>query len=539
MKSRVRTALAVAAAGALLASCAEGGVGPAEQSTDHFGYQLPNDVTTTNAGSMVGASQMAQALSGRLYPGVFVPGPSGQMIPNTDLATTQVLPGAQRRVVYTLSDAASFSDGTPVTCADYLLTYKAGQLPEVFGSHMPLFSEVESLSCQPGSKEFTLVFKEGAGARWRGLFGAGTVLPSHAVARRAGIDPGQVVDLLNAGDAEQLRPLAEAWRDGFNLDSFDPATQVSFGPYRVDSVGESGEVTLVANGSYYGDAPRTPKLAVWPASADPAELESSGALRVAELAEPAPAWLDLNAEGNAFDVSSVLGELTDSLTFAPAGIWASAANRKALSACVDPAAVAAASGAASGMEVPVNAVHVVAANDPLARRFGDIVDPHLPVDNAAASALAGVEVRIGYVGTSPRMAAMVEAIRASCAPAGVSVVDAGGGKTLRDLTHLETGEWGEQVTVDGSIDAILRPVDATTEYTGPGNRSQDLAALREEEKKLWEELASIPLSVQPRSFAVDRNVGNVVVYTGTAGIGWNMDRWQSATPQPSNANGSK
>ena len=121
----------------------------------------------------------------------------------------------------------------------------------------------------------------------------------------------------------------------------------------------------------------------------------------------------------------------------------------------------------------------------------------------------------------------------------MSVVDAGGGKTLRDLTHLETGEWGEQVTVDGGIDAILRPVDATTEYTGPGNRSRDLAALREEEKKLWEELASIPLSVQPRSFAVDRNVGNVVVYTGTAGIGWNMDRWQSATPQPSNANGSK
>ena len=34
-----------------------------------------------------------------------MPGPSGQMIPNTDLVTTQVLPGANRQVVYTLTDS--------------------------------------------------------------------------------------------------------------------------------------------------------------------------------------------------------------------------------------------------------------------------------------------------------------------------------------------------------------------------------------------------------------------------------------------------
>ncbi|WP_291313697.1 ABC transporter substrate-binding protein [Corynebacterium sp. UBA2622] len=531
--TRIRAALPVAVAGGLLASCSP----PADKaagdtSTDYFGYQLPVDVTTTNAGSMDGVAETAQALSGRLYPGVFVPGPNGQMIPNTDLVTTQVLPGAQRRVVYKLSDSASFSDGTAVTCDDYLLTLKAGQLPEVFGSHMPLFDEVADMNCEPGAKEFTVVFKEGAGARWRGLFGAGTVLPAHAVARRAGMELGELDTALRSEDPAELHPVAAAWRDGFNLESFDPELQVSFGPYRIDSVGQHGEVALVANDSYYGDAPRTPKLVVWPASANPDELKDTGAQRVAELNEPKPAWLNLDAEGNPFDVKSAVGELTDSLTFAPAGMWSVPSNRQALAACVDQRAVAAASGAASGLDVPVNLVHMLPYNDPQARRLGGVVDPHMAVDPAAAGALAGTEVRIGYAGAAQRSAAMVDTVRASCEPAGIRVVDAGGNKTLRDLSHVETGESGERTTTEGSVDVLLRPVDSATEYPGAGNRPQDLPALQDEERKLWEELPSIPLSAQPRIFAIDRNVGNVVVYTGTAGIGWNMDRWQSASPQP-------
>ena len=82
------------------------------------------------------------------------------MIPNTDLVTTQVIPGAERRVKYTLSEQAVFSDGTPVTCSDYLLAFTAGMNPEVFGSHMPLFDDASELNCTPGSKEFTVIFKE-------------------------------------------------------------------------------------------------------------------------------------------------------------------------------------------------------------------------------------------------------------------------------------------------------------------------------------------------------------------------------------------
>ncbi|WP_342319846.1 ABC transporter substrate-binding protein [Corynebacterium mayonis] len=531
---KMRAIGAIVGAGLVLSSCSESARPASDDSSrDHFGYELPVNVTTTNAGTLVGSTELAQMLSGRLYPGVFVPGPSGQMIPNTDLVTTQVLPGAQRRVIYKLSADAHFSDGTPVTCTDYLLASTAGTMPEIFGSHMPLFKEVDEVVCEPGAKEFTVIFETGGGGLWRGLFEAGTVVPAHVVARKAGVEPSQLVEALSSRDPVALQPIAEAWRNGFNLDGFDPAMHVSFGPYRIETVGESGEVTLVTNDSYYGDPPRTPKLVVWPDSTDSEQLVKEGALRIADLSQPHPQWLDLNAEDNPFDVERVAGDLTDTLTFAPAGVWSYPLNRQALAACIDPSAAARASSEASGVDVPPHLVHVVSANDVLAGKFADIVDRHATVDTNLASALAGMEVRVGYLGSSPHYPAMVEALRVSCEPAGVKIVDAGAGKTLGDLPHVQLGEWGQETVTEGSIDLLLHPVDPGTQYSGGGARAQDVPALREREGKLWEELSSFPLAAQPRNFAVDRHVGNVSVYTGSAGLGWNMDRWQIAAPQPS------
>ncbi len=493
-------------------------MGTEESNLDHFGYQLAGELSTTNAGTEVGDSEMAEQVSGRLFPGVFVPGPNGQMIPNSDLVTTQVLPGTQRRVVYTLSDEATFSDGEPVTCTDYFLAFTAGQRPEVFGSHMPLYSEAESMSCTPDSKEFTVVFKEGGGARWRGLFSGGTVVPAHAVAARLGMTVEDLHARLSEGDEEELGQIASVWRDAFSLRAFDSAMQVSFGPYRIESVGSSGDVELVANESYYGDAARIPNIVVWPASSDSAALREAGAVRVAELTEPDPAWLDLNVEGNPFEVVSASGELTDSLIFSTTGHWSEPAARRALAACVDPSAAAAASRAASGVEVAAHQVHLVSPNDALARRFDDIVTPRAAVDIASAAAFAGSTVRIGRAGASTSEAAIVDSIRASCEPAGISVVDAGANMTRQSLT-------GE----GAAADVLLQPVDPATEYPGPTSRAQDLDALRREETRLWDILDTLPLASHPRNFAVDRRVGNVVEYSGSAGIGWNMDRWQAVS----------
>lgn len=527
MRRTHRVAGALVAGMLSMTACAPGGE---DDNPGSFGYQLSNELRTTNAGSLEGRSLQAQQLSGRLYPGVYVPGPNGQMIPNTDLVRAQEVPGPERRVIYTLSQDAVFSDGTPVTCSDFLLAFKAGTNPKLFGSSMPLFDDTADLQCTSGSKEFTLVFKEGRGARWRGLFEAGTVLPAHAVASKLGITIEQLDENLSAEDPSVLRPIADVWRRGFNLDAFDPELQVSFGPYKIDSVGEDGEVRLVANEFYYGDAPLEPELTVFPGSADSEKLAENGSLVVGDLRDATPIWHDVNAEGNRLDITTAVGELTEMLVMPEVGPWSDEATRQALSRCIDPRAVAAAASDAVGQEVPVAPLHVLQHSDPLAQRVQSVSDPYLDVDVDAARAISGMELRVASPYPSERYAAMIASMRATCEPAGVEVVDAtGDGKTLADLPRIHINETAEWVELEGEVDALLFALDPMTAYPAAPNKPENIAVLRAQEGFLWNALPAIPLTAQPVTFAIDRNVGNVVPYTGLSGIGWNMNRWQHST----------
>lgn len=510
-----------------LSACSDGAHGGvADESLGEFGYQNLNPLVTTNAGSLEGRSTLAQTLSGRLYPGVYVPGPSGQMIPNSDLVQTKVLPGEKRQVVYTISEEAVFSDSAPVTCDDYLLTFMAGQMPAMFGSHMPLFDDTSELSCVPGSKEFTLTFKEDRGARWRDLFEPGTVLPAHAIAKRVGLERDQFAEALYSEDPSRIRPIAEVWRHGFDLKSFDPELQVSFGPFQVESVGESGEVTLIRNEFYYGDRPTMSRLVVWPGNAPSQQLEEAGALQIGDLSDAHPDWFDVNEEANPLEINTDIGELTEVLTFADVGTLATPEARDAFARCVDRNAVAAESSRLSGVELPPVTVHVVPHRDPLAGRAARFVEEQARIDIDAARALAGETIRIGYGYPNSRQAAMVEQIRQSCERAGIQVIDVTEqGRTLADLGHFEVDEWGQAKVVEGSIDALLRPIDPLNEYPAAENKTEYLADLQAQEFGLWKELPDLPLAAQPRTFAVDRRVENVVAYTGLSGIGWNMDRW--------------
>lgn len=496
------------------------------ENTDYFGYLVDVDLVSTNAASDVGASLNAEVLSGRLYPAIFLPGPSGQMIPNTDLAQTQVLPGANRQVVYTLTEEARYSDGTPVTCTDFLLHVKAGQHSGLFGSHLPLVDQVLRLDCNPGQKNFTVVFDENNGGRWRHLFGAGTVLPAHAIAQRAGMTLEELHHALESDDLFALQEVAQVWNTGFNLADFDPQLQVTFGPFVIDHVGESGEAVLAPNENFFGDAPNLDKVVVWPRSTDPQQLIDSGNLRIVDARGAKPAWLNRDDPENPFLVEEEVGELTDTLMLGNAGTFAEPWARQAFAACVDQTAVAQASSRVAGIEVPPVTLHTLPHHDPLAGQLADIANPHVEVNLGLAQGLAGATIRVGYAGPDERKAQMVESIAQSCEAAGISVVDASiEGRTLADLTRVTAGQWGEQVLEEGPLDAVLMAVDPMGQVDSVALRTAQVEELRSAETTLWEEVPSIPLSAQPRRFVIDHTVGNVVAYTGLAGIGWNMDRW--------------
>lgn len=532
---RAATAVVAALTAVTLAACSPGSGGGAggdgadgAESTDYFGYLVDTALLTTNAGSEVGASSNTEALSGRLYPAVFVPGPSGQMIPNTDLVRTQVLPGANRQVIYTLTEEAQYSDGAPVTCTDFLLSYKAGVHEGIFGSHLPQMEEVLRLDCEPGQKRFTVVFDEDSGGRWRHLFGPGSTLPAHAIAAKAGLSLEELHAALQADDLATLTEVGPIWRDGFNLDSFDPALQVTSGPFVIDRVGPDGEVVLRPNDHYYGDAPNLDTIVVWPRGTDPQGLVEAGALRVADVRSGRPTWVDREDPANTLAVGDEIGDLTETLMLGDAGVFATAEARRAFAGCVDQNAVAAESSRVSGVEVPPVALHTLPHNDPSALQLADVSDREIPVDLGRAQALSGSTVRVGYLGPDERKAAMVAAIAETCSQAGITVVDAAGESAgLADLTKVTTGQWGETVIREGALDAVLMAVDPLAEFGASSPRAIDVNQLREAEEQLWREVPGIPLAAQPRWFVIDRTVGNVVTYTGLAGIGWNMDRWLS------------
>lgn len=526
------------------------------ESYNYPGYMVNSQLATTNAGTAFGSTTSAAQLSTRLYPGLFVPGPSGQLIPNADLVETEKLPPAadsdQESVRMTLADDATFSDGAPVTCDDYLLAYTAGTHPVEFASHMPLMNDIADIECAPHSKAFTLTFYKDQGHRWRQMFGPGTVMPAHALAQKTDMSMEDLNAALHAEDMAALQPVAELWRYGFSTakDDFDPELQVSYGPFTAEKVGDSGEVFLKANEQYRGDKPALDRLVVWPSSADAQELADKGVLKVADSATAAPGWLSGNAgedaesaEGkepdhdsagedsagagnNEFETTTKVGLQTDTLTLSQAGIFAEASARKAFAACVDQASMAQKSSEISGVDVPPAYVRTVSVQDPVAQTLGSVAKDHEGTDMAAAGQLNGTTIKVGYVGPDKRYQAMIEALRASCEPAGITIEDAAD-EQLSQFYLNPNPETGEP-----TIDAFLGPVDPLTEYSAADSSIKNSVQLKEQEEQLWDSVPSIPVAAQPRVFIVHRDVEGVLPYTGISGIGWNMDRWHVPAQEP-------
>lgn len=498
---------------------------PRNQALDHFGYIANSTLKTTNAGSTLGASTSAEVLASRVYPAAYVQGPSGQMIPNTDLLSTQALPSTNPQVVYTIAEDAKFSDGVPITCDDFLLSFSAAKMPELFDSHMPVVEDAISLDCAPGAKKFTVVFNEGHGDQWRMLFGPGTVLPSHVIAERAGLDDVALVQALDNFDAEALGEVARIWREDFNLDHFDPELQVSAGPYKVESVGQKGEVTLVRNENYYGDAPELDTIVVWPQGSDATHLAEEEAIAVADVPAGGDNFVHRNEPTNPFDISAVVGRMNDTLVLSknPEGIFATPEARHAFAACVNQTELAKVSSGRAGQEVPAIAAHVLSDGDPEWHQLQDLADQHQrhDVDTAAAELLRGATIRVAYEAPNDRLTAMVNALATDCATAGIEVVD---------VSDQVTNPLGQMRGPEASVDAVLMAVEPQREYGDTGMIKGDIEKMRAREQQLWDEAYYLPIAAQPRTFVIDRNVGNVVVYTGPAGIGWNMDRWKENTP---------
>ncbi|MGB6039521.1 MAG: ABC transporter substrate-binding protein, partial [Gordonia sp. (in: high G+C Gram-positive bacteria)] len=249
-----------AAAGAVLVACGD--------DRSAIDYVIDARVSSYNANTVNGHADGSIMALSRVLPGFSIVGPDGQIIADRDVGTVTPKPGGAFTLRYEFTPAAAFSDGTPLACDDIVLaaTALSGKTPGFDAATNAGYRNIATVDCKPGERGATVTFERGSDySQWAALFGAGTLLPSRLVAKKAGVP--NVVDPIRKGDKAAISKIAEAWNTGFALrpgTEIDEAAFPSSGPYKLSSYTVDGGLKLIANEKWWGVAPAAETVTVWP-----------------------------------------------------------------------------------------------------------------------------------------------------------------------------------------------------------------------------------------------------------------------------------
>ncbi|WP_063126531.1 ABC transporter substrate-binding protein [Nocardia fusca] len=543
---------ATAAAAGLAAGCS------GKDKVPSIGYAVDTTVTSYNGGTTAGAAA-AQAVFGRVLTGFFYTGPDGQPIADTDTGSAKEVPGEAQTIQYRLNPAGVYSDGVPTSCDDLVFTWAArsGRFPGFDSASTAGYEDIERVECQPGSKDGTVVFRPGRRyAPWRTLFGAGELMPAHVATQAANVP--DIVAAVQNDDRPALDRLAQFWNTGWNLapGDLDITAFPSSGPYRIESFDLDNGLVLVANERWWGDAPATGRIVVYPKPADLAAHIEDGSVSVVDIGTGSLPDLNLDA----FAVEQQPSRGVEQLVLGTGGVFETDAARRAFALCVPRQALfdqlgRMAEAPETGLGSGLADSRTVQPDSPFYPAVTGAADPFADGDVAGAkSALAEsgkkqLTVRIGYLAPDARRARTVSMIADSCRQAGITVEDAGtpdfgAAQLAGGAVDAVLGGPGGLPGPAGSLDGIaavsgLRSgsglnvgqfrngrYDAITDQLAADENSTDqLNLLAEAENLLWAQLPSVPLFATPRTIAFGGGLQNAVAGPTRAGSGWNMDQW--------------
>lgn len=244
-----------------------------------------------NPNTPSGNTPATQTVLSGVLPSPFVVQSTGTPIvaPNSNLiASAEPLNLSPLTVVYTLNPKAVWSDGVPITAADFKYAWQQ-QRGNPDGTSTNVVSiagyrDIASVTGSNGGHTVTVKFKT-AYADWQSLFS--NLLPAH-VMTKVGWNP--------------------------SCSSVNPSIDLSGGPFEIASVSGS-EIKLVQNPKWWGTPANSKSITVHLASST-AQLESwmsSGFVQVAEPATVTPSFLTTvtglpGAESDA-DMSNTLLQL--------------------------------------------------------------------------------------------------------------------------------------------------------------------------------------------------------------------------------------
>ena len=602
---RLSAAVAAAASGALLFSACTspaGGDDPAEGESTATAASgdvtcMPDlgDVTTAdgeikmsiedeflsyNGLTPEAYSVYNSAVVDKLFGNFYYFGTDGTICADESYGTYEAISEDPLQVQYTLNDEATWSDGTPVTYADYALDWAARAVTEdgkvtEDGTETALFNHIGGLSLgdyvpegpqadSPDAKTFTYDY-ERVYADWR--IDMYPPLPAHVVAEEVGVSTEELVTAIEELDLPVLKKAAKFWNEGWlgqPGEVPDPATAPVTGPYDFKADGwKSGDyITLEANSEYWGTPAATKELTFRFIGAD-AQIQAlaNGDLDVIQPSGPTvDTTTQLEQLGDAVNVDTNQGLTWEHLDFnfnkddkGKGGIFADSLEaREAFALCVPrqkivddlikpiaPEAVI-----MNAREVfPFQENYDAVVSESYDGRY-DEVDLDAAKEKFEAAGLEeGEKVRIGYAAPNPRRAAEVEAIKSSCDQVGFDIVDSAApdffDKALPNGDYeVALFAWAGSGQIASGENIYSTP--GTQNYGGYSDEVVDeawktLASSVDEEvhaaqlpiieKQLWDTLFGIPLFSHPGVIASSSSLQNVYNSAAQTGVLWNAEQW--------------
>ena len=508
-------------------------------------YAVDGTLTTYNTNTVAGAASGGPQAFARVQTGFNYHGPDGQIVGDHDFGSISVVGRAPLVLDYVIDDKAVYSDGKPVTCDDMVLAWasQSGRFPGFDAANQAGYREIAAVDCAPGQKRARVSFApDRALVDFGQLFAATSMMPSHVLSDELGLD---VTSAILNNDVPNIDRIAQAWNETWNLKpDLDVKRFPSSGPYKLDSVGSDGAVVLVANDKWWGAKPVTNKIVVRPRGADVQDRLNNGKVDVVDVAAGSSGVLNMPDDYTQADSPSAGIE---QLIFSAKGPLAAPPARRALALCTPRDVIA------RNAEVPIANTRLNPVTEE-AVGSGETVgaEGFIASNPDAARAALGnqpLTVRLGYQKPNARLAATAGAIAKSCAPAGITVSDAGsettGPLSLRnneiDVLLASTGG----ATGSGSTGSSA--MDAYDLHTGNGNNLSgytnpridgiiDSLAVTADPKEvarllgdagpiLWGDIPTLPLYRQQRTLITSKKMYAVSSNPTRWGAGWNMDRW--------------
>ncbi len=504
--------------------------------------------TTLNDHTVAGDTPDGRMVASAVWAQVFRVGPG--LTPQLDtnvVDSAEVVSLSPQTVVYKIDPRAVWSDGVPISAADFAYAWQSqrGGAIDVDGTPDSVAStlgyrDIESLTSSNGGRTVTVVFHTPF-ADWASLFD----------------------DLLPAHIAEQV-----GWNHGF--DYFSPAVFVSGGPFEVQSWQPGSELVLGRNPRWWGSPPTLDRIVVRAGTGDTA-LGTALGYGAAAVAYPGgfdQSFMAQASSSASLQTQSALGtrmlQLEFNVRHAPLN---SAAVRQGIAHAVDRAGVVETVGQPEDHSVWEDNDHLVPngvsgyADDAAGYAEADLATSARLLDQSGF-ALDGrggwtvhgkpVSLDLAWAEDDPWSAAVGPIVAAQLVAAGFDIV----------ATPVPASQLYATTLPTGAFDLALVPVDATAYPSALGTvfssspaiiggaqsedwsgfddpkidalftqAAQELAPPRAHQiyqqidQDLWTAMPTLPLFAEPTMLVWSAALAGVGDDPGGLGPLWNVRQW--------------